>query len=106
MLNPSRLTGARRAASQRPDEGPLAIHVSASLDASRRAPTRPVPDPSCRKSKLFAACLSGRSGTCHESAVDGECVSGDPGSIAGSKEGDRGSDVLGFADASERVEVA
>jgi hypothetical protein len=33
-------------------------------------------------------------------------VSGDPGSIAGSKEGDRSSDVLGFPDASERIEVA
>jgi hypothetical protein len=33
-------------------------------------------------------------------------VSGDPGSIAGSKEGDRGSDVLGFPDASERIPVA
>ena len=43
-------------------------------------------------------------GTCQESAVDGKCVSGDPGSVGGSKEGDRGSDVLRFPDPSERVD--
>ena len=45
-------------------------------------------------------------GTCQESAIDGKCVSGDPGSVGGSKEGDRGSDVLRFPDPSERVEMA
>jgi haloacetate dehalogenase len=45
-------------------------------------------------------------GTCQESAVDGKRVSGDPGSVGGSKGGDRGSDVLRFPDPSERVEMA
>jgi hypothetical protein len=50
--------------------------------------------------------LEFRSGACQESSVDGECVPGDPGSIAGRKKGDCSSDVLGFPDASQRIEVA
>src|SRR4029453_1318766 len=48
----------------------------------------------------------GRSGTCHEPAVDRERVSSDPGGIAGGKKGDCSGDVLRFTDTSERIEGA
>src|SRR4029453_5175586 len=47
-----------------------------------------------------------RSSTRHESAVDGEYVSGYPGCIAGGKEGGGGGDVRRFPDASGRVKMA
>jgi hypothetical protein len=55
----------------------------------------------------FALCADrlGPSGAREESTVNWECVSGDPGRIAGSEEGDCSSDVLRFPDASKRIEV-
>ena len=76
---------------------------------SRRVPAELLHDrqmtrPAAREWSRAQRCL-GRSCTCHESAVDeGTSVFGDPGSIAGSKEGNRGN-VLEFPDASQRIEV-